>query len=182
MTQTVSQFYPRVFALVAVGVLGYVSFKVLAPFFEPLMWAGLLAFLLFPVNERLRRAVREQKGRAALLLTLAVILVIVIPASLFIGIFITQASDLVGRLRAGGSFQIVQFSDLMKIPVLERLVQNITHHVPVTVQQIEGWSVEGGKRLLQTLISYGGSIFTGALGAFISDWAGDASDPDRGKV
>jgi predicted PurR-regulated permease PerM len=53
MTQTESQFYPRVFAVVAVDLLGYVSFKVLKPFFEPLMWAGLLAFLLFPISERL---------------------------------------------------------------------------------------------------------------------------------
>jgi predicted PurR-regulated permease PerM len=168
MTQTERQFYPRVFALVAVGLLGYVSFKVLEPFLEPLMWAGLLAFLLFPVNGRLRRVVRGQKGKAALLLTVAVILVIVIPVSLLIGVFITQASDLVERLRAGGGFHIVQFSDLMKIPILERIVQSITHLVPVTEQQIEGWSVEGGKRLLQTLISYSGSIFTGALGAFIN--------------
>ena len=39
-------------------------------------WAALLAFLLFPVNQRLRRALRGRKGAAAILLTLAVMLVI----------------------------------------------------------------------------------------------------------
>ena len=61
MTQTESQFYPRVFAVVAVDLLGYVSFKVLKPFFEPLMWAGLLAFLLFPISERLLAAARIRR-------------------------------------------------------------------------------------------------------------------------
>ncbi len=168
MGQEQNPFYTRVFGLVAVGLLGYFSFKVLQPFLDPLLWSGLLAFLLFPLNQRLRRSFRGQKGRAALLLTLAAILVIVIPAVLLMGVFAKQASDLIARMRAGGQFRIGQISDLFKIPSLERIVQGITQMVPVSAEQIEGWTVEGGKRALQTLVSLSGSIFAGALGAFVN--------------
>ena len=168
MTHTESQFYTRVFGLVAVGLLGFVSFRVLQPFLDPLLWSGLLAFLLFPVNVRLRRAVRGRKDGAALLLTLAAILVIVIPALLLMTVFVTQASELVGRLRMDGGVRLIQPSDLLKFPLLEQAIQHITQMVPVTAEQIEGWTVEGGKRLLQTLISMSGSIFAGALGAFVN--------------
>ncbi len=162
------QFYAQVFALVSFALLGYFSFRVIQPFLDPLLWSGLLAFLLFPLNERLRRSLHGQKGKAALLLTLAAILVIVIPAVFVTGVFVSQASDLVGRLRAGGVPRLTQLGDLLKFPVLEKAVQTITQIVPVTVEQIESWTVEGGKRVLQILISMSGSIFAGALGAFIN--------------
>ena len=162
------QFYSRVFALVAVALLGYVSFRVIQPFLDPLLWSGLLAFLLSPVNERLRRALGGQKGRAALLLTLAAILVIVIPAVVIMGVFVSQASELVGRMRAGGGPRLAQLGDLLKFPMLEHAIQSVTQIVPITVEQIEGWTVEGGRRVLQILISMSGSIFAGALGAFVN--------------
>ena len=38
---------------------------------------------------------------------------------------------------------------------------------PITVEEIHAWAIEGGKRLLQTLASFGGSVFAGALGAVL---------------
>jgi hypothetical protein len=45
-----SRFYPRVFGLVTAGVLGLALFRILEPFRDSILWALLLAFLLFPVN------------------------------------------------------------------------------------------------------------------------------------
>ena len=50
-----SSFYPRVFALVVAAVLGYALTLIFIPFIRPMVWAAFLAFLLYPLNLRLRR-------------------------------------------------------------------------------------------------------------------------------
>jgi predicted PurR-regulated permease PerM len=168
MTERTSQFYPRVFGLVTALLLGVSLFQILQPFLGPLLWAGLLAFILFPVNQALRRVLRGRKGTAAVLLSLAVVLVIVIPAALLLGIFVAQASDLVTRWQAAAvRHQIVQAGDLLRIPVIDGGVRWIGTMLPITAEHAQDWIVQGGKQLLQTLISLMGSLFAGALGAFI---------------
>jgi hypothetical protein len=54
MTDSTS-FSTRVFGLVSVGIIGVGLFLVLKPFLGPLLWAALLAMLLFPANVTLRR-------------------------------------------------------------------------------------------------------------------------------
>ena len=55
MPSAPSSFYPRVFASVTAVVLGYAVLRIMQPFVAPLLWAGLLAFLLFPANRQLRQ-------------------------------------------------------------------------------------------------------------------------------
>jgi len=168
MTGTTGQFYPRVFGFVTAILLGVALFRILEPFLGPLLWAGLLAFILFPGNQALRTAMRGRKGAAALLLTLGVILVIVIPAVLLLALFVSQASDLVSRLEAAAvRHHIAQASDLLRLPSLDRWMRWFGTVVPVTGDQIQVWIVQGGNRLLHTLISLTGSLFAGALGAFV---------------
>ncbi len=168
MKQTESQFYPRIIALVTAGLLGVATFQIFQPFLGPLLWAGLFAFILFPVNQALRRAFRGRKGAAALLLTLGVHLVIVFPALLSVGVFVTQSSNLVGRLHAAADrYYIAKASDLFRVLVFERGMRWIWTMVPVTVEQTREWIVRGGERLLQTLMSLSSSLFAGALGAFV---------------
>ncbi len=168
MQQTGSQFYPRAFGLATAGLLGVVFFRILQPFLGPIFWALLLAFLLFPANQGLRRALRGRSGAAAILLTLAVTLLVLIPAALLGVVFVRQAAELVGRLQeVAGYYHIVQASDLLRIPILDRAIGWIGKLVPVTAEQVEGWILDAGKSLLQVLISTSGSFFAGALGAFI---------------
>ena len=58
--------------------------SILKPFVGPILWALLLAFLLHPVNAALRRRLPPGKGRgrAALFMTVAVTLAIILPAAL----------------------------------------------------------------------------------------------------
>ena len=81
MSQPSSTFYPRVFGLVTALVLGGAVLLIIRPFVGPILWASLLALMLFPINERLRLAFRGRKTWAALVLTLASVLVLVVPAS-----------------------------------------------------------------------------------------------------
>ena len=159
MNETHSQFYPRIFALLAAGLLGIALFEILRPFLGALLWAGLLAFLVFPINQAARRAVRGRKGAAALLLTLAMILVIVVPALLVGVLFVAQASDLAGQLQAlAGQYRIAKAKDVFRIPAFSLSVRWVKSLVPATTTDIQNWIIEAGKGLLQTLISLSGSM------------------------
>lgn len=169
MNHTDSRFYPRVFALVAAGLLGFALFNILQPFIGSLLWAALIAFLLSPVNQRLRRALHGRGGAAAILLTLAVTLLVLIPSALLTVVFARQATDLLTQLQQTvARYQIVKASDLLRIPILDRVIQWIGGLIPVTADQVRGWILDGGKNLVQTLVSFSGSFFAGALGALVN--------------
>ena len=168
MNQTEGQFYPRVFALAVAGLLAFALFRIVQPFIGAILWGLLLAFLLFPVNERLRRALGGRRGAAAIVLTLAVILLLVGPATLLAVAFANQASELVGHVqKVAAQYQIARPSDLLRVPILDRIMRWIESLVPVTVGQVQGWMVDAAKGMLQGLVSISGSFFVGALGAFV---------------
>jgi len=75
-----SPFYGRVFWLTTTALLALALLSILKPFFESILWAGLLAFLLASVTRRLTLAFRGRRSLAALLVTLAVALFVLIPA------------------------------------------------------------------------------------------------------
>src|SRR6266498_1039454 len=127
-----SRFSTRVFGVAAAALLIYLLPRILNPFFGPILWALLLAFLLFPVNRWLRAKMRGRRGAAALLLTVAVTLGIVIPASLLMLVFVRQAGELLTRVSdLAARYQIQSPRDLLKIPALGRIVQWIGERTPV---------------------------------------------------
>lgn len=67
--------------LVAALILGIVllTFSVLRPFVVPLIWGGILAYVSWPLQQRIVRALRGRNGLAAMLTTLLVTLAIVVP-------------------------------------------------------------------------------------------------------
>ncbi len=55
------------------------TFTVLRPFIVPLIWGGILAYVSWPLQLRVLRAVRGRAGLAALLTTLIVTLALIVP-------------------------------------------------------------------------------------------------------
>ena len=129
-------FYSRLFALVTLGLIGIAVFLMLRPFLAPLLWAALLAILLYPANQTLRRGLGGRKAPAALLLTLAVVLIIVIPAVLVVSLFVSQASDLMVRLQAmAKEYQIARPSDVLALPVVSHAIQWVSERLPVSAEE-----------------------------------------------
>lgn len=169
MTQPGSDFYARVFGLATAALLAVALFKILQPFIGPILWSILLAFLLFPLNQALRRALKGRRGAAAMLLTLGVILVLIGPASFLAVAFTRQATDLFTRLQAAaGDYHVVRLSDLLRVPIIDQVVRWAESVTPITADQIEGWFVNAAKTLLGLVVSTSGAIVVEALGTLVA--------------
>jgi predicted PurR-regulated permease PerM len=162
------RFSTRVLAIAGAALLLYLLARILQPFFGPILWALLLAFLLFPANRWLRRKMRGRNGAAALLLTLAVTLGIVIPAASLMLVFVRQAGDLLTRVSGLATrYQIERPQDLLKIPALGRIVQWIDEKTPIAAAELQQWLINAAKSALELAVSGGRQILLGAVGAVI---------------
>jgi predicted PurR-regulated permease PerM len=161
-------FYRRVFALTAAALLGLALVRMISPFVGPILWGLLLAFMLAPVNQALVRSLRGRAGLAALLLTIASVLLILLPAVLLGVAFANQAGELVRLIQEFAQrHHISGLSDVWQIPILDRAVQGLGQHLPINAARIQSWLVEAGQGLLGTLVMASGALFAGALGAAV---------------
>jgi predicted PurR-regulated permease PerM len=163
------RFSTRVLAVAGAALLLYLLARILHPFLGPILWALLLAFLLFPANRWLRRKMRGRKGAAALLLTLAVTLGIVIPAASLMLVFVRQAGDLLTRVSGLATrYQIERPQDLLKIPALGRIVQWIDEKTPLAAAELQQWLINAARSALELAVSGGRQLLLGAIGAVVS--------------
>ena len=163
-----SRFWARVFGVAAAAVLFYLLARILRPFFGPILWAVLLAFLLFPVNRWLRGRLRGHRGAASVLLTFAVTLGIVIPSALLMFAFVRQATELLASVSAlAGRYQIERPQDLLNIPALGRIVAWIDAKTPISAAELQQWLVNAARSVLEFAISGGRQVLMGALGAVV---------------
>jgi predicted PurR-regulated permease PerM len=164
-----ARFYPRVFALVAAALLTLAVVRMLQPFIGAILWSVLLAFLLYPVNRDLRRLVRDRRAVAAALLTIAVIVLVVVPAFLLGVAFTRQAAELFRHLQAAaGRYEITRPSDLLRIPVVHQLLQWAETVAPVSIEQVQGWLVNAATTLLALVAATSGAFVVEALGTLVS--------------
>lgn len=164
------RFYPRVFGLAVAALLAVAVYSILKPFVGPILWALLLAFLLNPLNARLRRRLHGPRGPglSALLMTVLVTLAIILPAALTGVAFAGQAADLIQRLSGVAQrYRIARPSDVVRLPVVDRVVHWLADRTPVTVDQVQDWIVNGLRTALEFALANSKSVFLGALGAVI---------------
>jgi predicted PurR-regulated permease PerM len=59
----------------------YLFYRILSPFLGPIVWAILLTIVFYPLFQKLQRLLKKKEGLSALVMTLLVILVIVLPST-----------------------------------------------------------------------------------------------------
>jgi predicted PurR-regulated permease PerM len=162
-----SNFYPRVFALLVAAILGYALILVFAPFIGPMAWAAFLAFLLYPLNLRLRRRL-SGKGSAAGVLTFLAPITILLPLSALSIDFVAQVSALMQKLqKSAAELDIKSLSDLQQFPFIARINTWLEAHTDISAEQIQSWLVSGTREVLQRAASMGGGFFLNALGSLL---------------
>lgn len=161
-------FYSRVFALAVAAVLGYALLLIFTPFALPMTWAAFLAFLLFPLNLRLRRRLKGKTIGASVLTVLAPI-VILLPLSALSVKFVSQISALLkGLQKSASGLDIKSFSDLQQFPFMARINTWLQDHADISAEQVQDWLLSGTREVAQRAASWGGSLFLGALGSLLA--------------
>jgi predicted PurR-regulated permease PerM len=100
----------------ALLLLGYLVFRISEPFLVPLAWSAVLAIFFFPVYQLLQK--RMSVTKAAVVCTLGVMFVLIVPTLLVLLYAGREALEMTGRLRAeisnGGVSASTAFADLLR--------------------------------------------------------------------
>ena len=159
-------FITRVGLVILIVAVLYLLWRIVAPVWQPLVWALLLGGLLAPVNRRLAQRLGHRPKLASALTTVGVVVLLLMPIVAIGGAVAAQAAQLLKRFD-GGSLQLSNF-DLSHVPVLAGPLRWFSTTTGVTLAQIEGRLLNGTKRLLETMASSGGSVMLGAIGTIVS--------------
>jgi predicted PurR-regulated permease PerM len=163
-----STFYPRVFALAVAALLGYALLLIFMPFAGPIAWAAFLAFLLFPLNVRLRRRFRGRVGLAAGLLTILAPIVVLLPLTALSIEFVSQITAMLHKLQsATAGLDIKTYADLQQFPLIAHLNLWLQAHSSFSAEQVQGWILQGTREILEHAASFSGSYFLGALSSLL---------------
>lgn len=163
------RWYGRLFAVSAVGVLSLLVLRIAEPFVGPLAWSIFLAFLLNPLQRRLKALLGGRESWAALLLTTVTFLLFVGPLSVVGALFVAQASELLGLLDTRmSSWQIKSMNDVASLPALARVIDWIEAHFATSSEQLQQWVLSGARNVLSRASALGGAAFLGAVGTVVS--------------
>jgi len=163
------RFLARVGILLLVAALLYLVWRIVSPLWQPLLWAVLLGSLLAPLTARLAKRIGGKPRFAAAIMTVLTILLFLMPVAIIAGAVAAQAAQLLNRLEGRvPTLASVQTLDVSRYPWLQQAVAWIGEHSGITLQQMQGWVINGTKGLLQALMSSSGSVVLGALGTVAS--------------
>lgn len=76
----------------------YQTFRIFAPFLQPIVWGAVLALSFFPLHKRLAALLGGRDALSATLLTIVLVVVVVVPTILFGSVILGQAGALYDRL------------------------------------------------------------------------------------
>ena len=139
------------------------------PFLSPIVWAVLLAFVLYPVNRRLQQKLKNRRGAAAALMTLLVVVAVVVPAVLLTSFFVRQAGDLLGRLSSlANRYQIEQPQDLFRIPTFDQIARWFDEKTPISSAEVQQYGVNAARSALEFGLAHMKGLVLGAVALFAS--------------
>ncbi len=159
-----SRFYTRAFALGTIAVLGSLLFRTLTPFVVPIIWATLLAFMLHPLNRRLRAKWPMKPGLAAGVLTLGMVTLVGGPVSLFLFAFLRQASALLtGFQNEAHDRKLPALQLVLEFKPVQAVLDTAKEFTSLSKEQILEQANDAAQTVLQQLASLGGTVVLGAF-------------------
>ena len=112
----------------ALLLLGYLVYEITAPFLVPLAWSAVVAIFFYPLHQKVLK--RFKPNYAALLSTLGVTVLLIVPALLLLFYTARQAID------AGAKAQVVlQSPDKAVVPT--QILDWVKRHLPDSMQDVD---------------------------------------------
>lgn len=163
-----SLFYRRTFQLVTAAVLGYGLYKILEPLFGVLGWAAVLAFILYPLHERLARRLKGRKALSAGILTVLTPFFVFAPLSVLGVVFAGQVARMIEYLRNHALLSYTDIVDrLSQLPMIGHWVAWVRENASVSVEDIQSWTSSGVQTVLKSAAAMGGNVALGVFGTLV---------------
>jgi predicted PurR-regulated permease PerM len=163
-----SDFYRRCFLIVTAAVLGYAIYRILAPMLGILGWTVLLAFVLYPLHERLTRALKGRAAWSAGILSGLTPLLVFVPLSILGVVFAGQVARVADYLRGQTDLSYPELVNrLASYPLIGSAVDWVRENTTVSAAQVQGWMSEGLQAVLKSAASVGGSVALNVFGTLI---------------
>jgi predicted PurR-regulated permease PerM len=89
-----------------IGVLIAASFWILRPFVISIIWAAVIVIATWPILERLEARVAKKRGLAVAIMTVAILLIVLVPVTLAVLTIVGNADNIAARVRSLVSFHI----------------------------------------------------------------------------
>jgi predicted PurR-regulated permease PerM len=113
----------------------YLLYQILSPFLSSIVWAILLAMVFYPVFKKLHNLLKKRGVFSALIMTLLVLVVIVLPFTLLIT---SLASDVVNlyhqveEMIKTGQLQ-AYFEKVKEVPILKWILARLGQHIDLSI-------------------------------------------------
>jgi predicted PurR-regulated permease PerM len=152
---------PRTYLAVVLGaVVLYLAYRVFAPFFVPLFWGAVLGVLFYPLYRRLNRLLRGHSTLSSLLLTLAVLVLVLLPILGLIFEIVTEAVDFVQRTQQALGVRGALFGPESVVghylwPLVHRLGltrEELRQAVTFLLQNVGGFAVALGSYIIGNVV------------------------------
>jgi predicted PurR-regulated permease PerM len=143
---------------IALVIALYLCWLLVQPFATVILWATVLAVVFYPMHRRIRLRVGSPSG-AAILSTVAVVVLILLPATFITVAVVRELAGAADSLQAG----LQRLGSMSTIPGLGWLLEKIRGYVnidPVAAQQFlaERLQALGGALAASTLLVVGGAV------------------------
>jgi len=163
-----SQFYRRCFLVVAAAALGYWLYQILAPLRTELGWAAVLAFVLYPLHERLSARLKGRRALSAGILTGLTPFLVLAPLAMLGIAFAGQVAHLIAYIKGRSSLSWTDLlGQLSALPLIGGPVTWARDNAAVSAEQVEGWITDGVQGLLKGAATMGGDLALGVFGTLI---------------
>ena len=166
--KTDSQTLRRWFAVGAVVVVLWAVWLVLKPMRMPIAWAAVVAFLLYPVHERLTRALGGRRSAAAGILTALTPIAIFGPLTLIGIAFAQQIAGITTALQQKPDlFDLAQWLDPALHPRIAQIAAWASQRFDIDLSQLPQLLHEGAQEWAGTLARSSGALFLNTAGMLL---------------
>ncbi len=157
-----SRYYARVFGLITFAVLAYLVIRILTPFAVPIMWGALLAFMLYPLHEKLTR--KRGNNMSAGLLTLLTFFTVAGPLFFFGLVVVQQAGQLLSRFQTEADNRNLPALQLvLEFKPVHLLLEKAGEFTSLSQDQILKEANNAAKDALQSVATLSTTVVVGAF-------------------
>ncbi len=161
--------YPVLVFCVLSALIGYVCFGLLAPFFSAIAWAIVLAVAFYRPWTWLERRLPRRRDFAAVVMSLAIGTIVVLPAAALTGVLAWQASGVAsGAMAELKSRNIRGIDDIAGLPRVKRLVGFLQEKTGVTAEELTQRGVSLGRDAASFLAQKSGSFLLSLFDATLT--------------